>query len=91
MALFAMLKFLWETLSLGFWQDKEEVKEILNDVLHTLSKHESITNYETATILSEKNILMINCKMECLKIVELISDIDNDMFVQIIAAKFKDF
>lgn len=33
---------------------------------------------------------MIECKMECLKIIDLIAQIDNDVLVQNIAAKFKD-
>lgn len=33
---------------------------------------------------------MIECKMECLKIIDLIAQIDNDILVQNIAAKFKD-
>ena len=33
---------------------------------------------------------MIECKIECLNIIQLIQYIDNDVFVQNIAASFKD-
>lgn len=33
---------------------------------------------------------MIDCKIQCLNIIELLSYIDNDVFVQNIAGKFKE-
>jgi len=33
------LKFLWETINLGFWHDKSAAKEILGDVLNVLAKN----------------------------------------------------
>lgn len=38
--LLTLLKFLWETINLGFWHSKESVREILTDVLHISSKPE---------------------------------------------------
>jgi len=32
---------------------------------------------------------MIECKMECLNIIDLITEVDNDVFVQFIASRFK--
>jgi hypothetical protein len=43
--LLTLLKFLWESINLGFWHDKQSAKEILNDILHVLSKSEAIANY----------------------------------------------
>ena len=43
--LLTLLKFLWESINLGFWHDKQSAKEILNDILHILSKSDAITNY----------------------------------------------
>lgn len=34
---------------------------------------------------------MIKCKLECLKIIELIADYDRDLFVQRLSINFKDF
>ncbi len=34
---------------------------------------------------------MIRCKLECLKIIELIADYDRDLFVQRLSINFKDF
>lgn len=34
---------------------------------------------------------MIECKMECLNIIDLIAEYDNDVFVQFIAARYKEF
>jgi len=42
LTLYTLLKFLWETINLGFWSKKEQIKEILNSVLKILQKHESI-------------------------------------------------
>ena len=33
---------------------------------------------------------MIECKIQCLNIIQLIADIDNDIFIQNIAAMFKE-
>lgn len=33
---------------------------------------------------------MISCKIQCLSIIELIADIDNDIMIQGIAARFKE-
>ena len=33
---------------------------------------------------------MIDCKIQCLNIIQLIAYLDNDVFVQNIAVKFKD-
>ena len=34
---------------------------------------------------------MIKCKLECLKIIDLIADYDRDLFVQRLSINFKDF
>ena len=41
-------------------------------------------------IESKENIVMIECKIQCLNIIELLAYIDNDVFVQNIASKFKE-
>jgi hypothetical protein len=86
-----LLKFLWETINLGFWHSKEKVKELLTDVLNMLRKSDEITDYKSVMIESKENILMIECKIECLNIIELIAAYDSDVFVQFIASRFKDF
>ena len=83
-----MLKFLWETINLGFWNTKENIKLILTYLLQILAKGERIS-YEDALIESKENKVMIDCKIQCLNIIELIANIDNDILVQNIAAKFK--
>lgn len=40
--LFHILDFIWQTLNLGFWSSKEEIKSILADVLKILQKHPDI-------------------------------------------------
>lgn len=42
-------------------------------------------------IESKENILMIECKLECLNIIDLIAEYDSDVFVQFIASRFKEF
>jgi hypothetical protein len=42
-------------------------------------------------IESKENLLMIDCKLECLNIIDLIAEYDGDVFVQFIAARFRDF
>ena len=34
---------------------------------------------------------MIKCKLECLKIIDLIADYDEDLFIQEISKKFQEF
>jgi hypothetical protein len=48
-----------------------------------------LINYTDALIESKENKVMIDCKIQCLNIIELIADIDNDIMVQNIAAMFK--
>ena len=84
-----LLRFLWETVNLGFWNTKESAKEILTQVLEICKKSESI-DYEKVRIESKENIVMIECKIQCLNIIELLAYIDNDVFVQNIASKFKE-
>jgi hypothetical protein len=43
--LLTVLKFVWETLNLGFWNNKHSVKEILTDVLKILQRSEQIFDY----------------------------------------------
>jgi hypothetical protein len=86
--LLTLLKFMWESINLGFWQNKASVKEILTDVLHICSKPEDV-GYEGVEVESKENLLMISCKTECLNIIDLIADLDNDVHVQNIAARFK--
>jgi hypothetical protein len=89
--LLTLLKFLWETINLGFWHSKEKVKEILTDILNLLRKSDDIAEYKDVMIESKENTLMIECKMECLNIIDLIAEYDGDVFVQFIASRFKDF
>ncbi len=42
-------------------------------------------------IESKENLLMIECKLECLNIIDLIAEYDSDVFVQFIASRLKDF
>ncbi len=42
-------------------------------------------------IESKENLLMIECKLECLNIIDLIAEYDSDVFVQFIASRFRDF
>lgn len=42
-------------------------------------------------IESKENLLMIECKLECLNIIDLIAEYDGDVFVQFIASRFRDF
>ena len=76
-------------MNLGFWNNKESAKEILNYVLVILTKGKLI-NYSEALIESKENKMMIECKIQCLNIIQLIADIDNDIFIQNIAAMFKE-
>lgn len=39
MNLFHILDFVWQTLNLGFWESKEQIKGILQDVLNILKPH----------------------------------------------------
>jgi len=48
-------------------------------------------NYDEVKKKSAENSLMIRCKLECLKIIELIADYDRDLFVQRLSINFKDF
>jgi hypothetical protein len=48
-----------------------------------------LINYTDALIESKENKVMIDCKIQCLNIIELIADIDNDIMVQNVAAMFK--
>ena len=47
-------------------------------------------DYEEARVESRENRVMIECKIECLNIIQLIASIDNDVFVQNIAGRFKE-
>jgi hypothetical protein len=76
---------------LGFWHSKELVREILADILNIIKKSDEIVSYETVMIESKENLLMIECKMECLNIIDLIAEYDGDVFVQFVAARFRDF
>jgi hypothetical protein len=76
---------------LGFWHSKECVKEILTDLLNLLRRSDEIINYQEVMIESKENLLMIECKLECLNIIDLIAEYDSDVFVQFIASRFKDF
>jgi two-component SAPR family response regulator len=76
---------------LGFWHSKEVVKEILTDILNIIRKSDEITSYAEVMIESKENLLMIDCKLECLNIIDLIAEYDGDVFVQFIAARFRDF
>lgn len=76
---------------MGFWQSKEVVKEILTDILNIIRKSDEITSYAEVMIESKENLLMIDCKLECLNIIDLIAEYDGDVFVQFIAARFRDF
>jgi hypothetical protein len=44
--LLTVLKFVWETLNLGFWNSKHSIKEILTDVLKILQKSDRISDYK---------------------------------------------
>ena len=49
--LYQILGFVWQTLNLGFWQKKQDVKEILNEILRILEPHPEVAkNYEKASI-----------------------------------------
>ena len=61
--LHTLLRFLWETVNLGFWHEKASVKELLTDVLNIVAKAEEIESYEVVTIDTRENLLMIACKM----------------------------
>lgn len=67
------------------------VKEILTDILNIIRKSDEITSYAEVMIESKENLLMIECKLECLNIIDLIAEYDGDVFVQFIAARFRDF
>lgn len=67
------------------------VKEILTDILNIIRKSDEITSYGEVMIESKENLLMIECKLECLNIIDLIAEYDGDVFVQFIAARFRDF
>ena len=86
--LLTLLKFLWETINLGFWSNKESIKEILRKVLVIVEKGKFI-NYANALIESKENKVMIDCKIQCLNIIELVADLDNDIMIQSIASMFK--
>lgn len=47
--LFHILDFIWQTLNLGFWENKLQVKEILDDILAILKPHPNV-NYEKAKV-----------------------------------------
>ena len=40
--LYHILDFIWQTLNLGFYKEKNEVRKILEDVLKVLQPHEGI-------------------------------------------------
>ncbi len=57
-----------------------------------LEKHDAnMENYDDLKKKSAENTLMIKCKLECLKIIELIADYDRDLFVQRLSINFKGF
>ena len=37
-----MLDFIWQTLNLGFWENKEQIKGILDNILVILQPHHNI-------------------------------------------------
>lgn len=47
--LLTLLKFLWETVNLGFWNSKDSIKDILTYVLQILAKGKNI-NYVDALV-----------------------------------------
>jgi hypothetical protein len=86
------LNFIWQTLNLGFWEKKEEVKEILTDITKILEPHPSVVrNYAEASIESRENVLMMKCKLECMNIIQVILDYDFDLTVRYICKHFQDF
>jgi hypothetical protein len=59
--------------------------------LRIIKKNDNISSYEDVKKKSVENILMIKCKLECLKIIDLIADYDQDLFVQRLSINFKQF
>ena len=40
--LFQYLSFVWQTLNLGFWEKKENIKTILSEILRLLEPHKDV-------------------------------------------------
>lgn len=90
--LYQILSFIWQTLNLGFWEKKEIVKDILNEILRILEPHPSVSaNYAKASIESKENLMMMRCKMECMSIIQLILDYDLDLAVRYTCKYFQSF
>jgi hypothetical protein len=83
---------MWQTLNLGFWEKKENIKQILAEVLRILEPHEAVkADYTKASIESKENLLMMDCKQECMNIIQLILDYDLDLSVRITSQFFQKF
>ena len=90
--LFQYLSFIWQTLNLGFWEKKENIKDILKEVLRILEPHPSVSaNYALSSIESKENSLMMSCKQECMNIIQLVLDYDLDLSVRTTCKFFQTF
>ncbi len=91
--LLEILRFIEQTLNLGFWKTKEELKEILDETLKIMQPHEDIlaTNYEKAQVPSQENNLMIKCKMQCIVIIKSLIDYAFDLEVKRISKIFSKY
>ena len=85
--LYHILDFIWQTLNLGFWSSKEEISNILGDVLKILQPYDKI-NYKEVKLESKENVLMIDCKLQCMKIIQAILDYDLDLSVRYLSKHF---
>jgi hypothetical protein len=63
---------------------------ILQDVLHILQPFEGI-KYSQVKIESKENMLMIECKLQCMKIIQVILDYDIDLTVRYLCKHFQKF
>lgn len=90
--LYQILNFIWQTLNLGFWEKKETVKDILNEVLRILRPHPDVAqDYAKYSIESKENLLMMRCKLACMNIIQLILDYDLDLAVRYNCKYFQSF
>ncbi len=64
----------------------------MSDILRILEPPENIkNNYEEASIEKKENVLMMKCKLQCMRIIQLILDYDVDLEVRSISKHFQNY
>ncbi len=87
-----ILCFVWQTLNLGFWQKKETAKGVLNEIFRILMPHPEVAkDYAKSSIQSKENALMMQCKLVCMNIIQLVLDYNPDLIMRYNCNYFQKF